>query len=214
MFLILVLISRSIIVYLFLILLTYLITRMNRKILILNKLTILLSLILSCNIVINYTQSIFVQIIPIITVFFFEEIVNIYYSEHSSVKNYFEKEPVMLVRNGKIMFRNLINNNYTVDSFFDQLRSKKIYSLENIKYVFLEDNKELLVFFNDYCKYEKSNQPIILNSKINKNLLTISDLKEKDLENMLLKEHLKLEDIYYALYQNKKLYIIKNSDLK
>ena len=31
---------------------------------------------------------------------------------------------------------------------------------------------------------------------------------------MLNKEHIKLKDIYYALYKKHKLYIIKNNDLK
>ena len=49
--------------------------------------------------------------------------------------------------------------------------------------------------------------------ELKKKVLHNLSLSSKDIKNMLDKEHLNIDDIYYALYKNKKLYIIKNNEV-
>ena len=207
--LVLVLISRCIISYIFVIVLYYLVRK--RKITFLTKITYIFILLLCSNMIINYKYNVIYSIIPIITIIILYELFIIIYYDHKNLRNYFDKDPIVLVKNGKIIFKNLIDNNYSVEELLNELKKKNIYSFNNIKYLFLESDKSLSILSFDDKSYPT---PIILNGKINKKTLYNLELKEKDIKDMLEKEHTNLSDIYYALYKNKKLYIIKNNELK
>lgn len=205
----LVLISRCIISYTFIIILYSLAKK--RKITFLTKITYIFILLLCSNMIINYKYNIIYSIIPIITIIVLYELFVIVYYDHKSLKNYFDSDPIILVKNGKVIFKNLIDNNYSIESLLTELKKKNIYSFNNIKYLFLESDKSLSILsFDD----KSSPTPVILDGKINKDVLYNLSLKKSDLYNMLTKEHVKLEDIYYALYKKKKIYIIKNEELK
>ncbi|MBP3799517.1 MAG: DUF421 domain-containing protein [Bacilli bacterium] len=205
----LVLISRCIISYTFIIVLYSLAKK--RKITFLTKITYIFILLLCSNMIINYKYNIIYSIIPIITIIVLYELFVIVYYDHKSLKNYFDSDPIILVKNGKVIFKNLIDNNYSIESLLTELKKKNIYSFNNIKYLFLESDKSLSILsFDD----KSSPTPVILDGKINKDVLYNLSLKKSDLYNMLTKEHVKLEDIYYALYKKKKIYIIKNEELK
>lgn len=207
--LVLVLISRCIISYMFIIILYYLVKK--RKINFLTKITYIFILLLCSNMVINYKINIINSIIPIITIIILYELFIIIYYDHKSLRNYFDKDPIILVKNGKVIFKNLIDNNYSVEELLNELKKRNIYSFNNIKYLFLESDKSLSILsFDD----KSSPTPLIFDGKVNKKILHNLSLNEKDINNMLIKEHIKLKDIYYALYKKNKLYIIKNNDLK
>lgn len=207
--LVLVLVSRCIISYMFIIILYYLVKK--RKMNFLTKITYIFILLLCSNMVINYKINIINSIIPIITIIILYELFIIIYYDHKSLRNYFDKDPIILVKNGKVIFKNLIDNNYSVEELLNELKKRNIYSFNNIKYLFLESDKSLSILsFDD----KSSPTPLIFDGKVNKKILHNLSLNEKDINNMLIKEHIKLKDIYYALYKKNKLYIIKNNDLK
>lgn len=207
--LVLVLISRCIISYLFIILLYYLIKK--RKITFLTKITYIFILLLCSNMIINYKYDVIYSIITIITIIVLYELFVIIYYDHKSIRNYFDKDPVILVKNGKVIFKNLLDNNYSVEELLNELKKKHIHSFNNIKYLFLEGDKTLSIMsFDD----KSSPTPLILDGKINKEVLNNLSLNKNDLNNMLIREHVRLSDIYYALYKNNKLYIVKNNELK
>lgn len=205
---VIVLISRCIISYIFIIILYSLMKK--RKITFLTKITYLFILLLCFNIVVNYKVNVVISIIPIITIIIFYELFNIIYYDHKSLRNYFDNDPVILIKNGKIIFKNLIDNNYTLEELLEELKKRNIYSFSNIKYLFLESDKSISILsFSD----NSIPTPIIMYGEINKKVLQNLSLNKKDIENILDKEHINLSDIYYALYKNKKLYIIKNNEL-
>ncbi len=205
----LVLISRCIISYFFIIVLYYLVKK--RKITFLTKITYIFILLLCSNMIINYKYNVIYSIIPIITIIVLYELFIIFYYDHKSVRNYFDSEPIILVKNGKVIFKNLIDNNYSVEELLNELKKKNIYSFNNIKYLFLESDKSLSILtFDD----NSVPTPLILDGRINKKVLNNLSLNKSDLNNMLEKEHVRLSDIYYALYKKEKLYIIKNDELK
>lgn len=205
---VLVLISRCLISYMFIILLYHLVRK--RKINFLTKITYLFILLLCFNIVVNYKVNVIISIIPIITIIIFYELFNTLYLEHKTLRNYFDNDPVILIKNGRIIFKNLIDNNYTVEELLNELKKRNIYSFSNIKYLFLESDKSISILsFSD----NSIPTPLIMYGEVNKEVLKNNSLNIKDVKYMLDKEHVNLSDIYYALYKNKKLYIIKNSEL-
>ena len=55
--------------------------------------------------------------------------------------------------------------------------------------------------------------PIILDGKVQKDTLKYLDKDEEWIDNILTKKDVKLENIFYAFYKDKNIFIIKQSDL-
>lgn len=213
MLLTVVLISRSIIIYLYLILFTlFLIKDKDVCLTFVNKITIVLVLLLSVNTIISYKENIFISLVPIITITMLREVFVIIYESKKKVIEYFDKDPVFLVQNSIINFKNIISNKYTVEKLFNELRKRNIYSLKDAKYVILYEDR--LIVLNDINnKGQIYPEPLILNSKINTRILSSINMNKNFLFKILKNENLNLEDIYFATYKNKKLYIIKKEKL-
>ena len=207
MLLTVVLISRSIIIYLYLILFTlFLIKDKDVCLTFVNKITIVLVLILSVNTIISYKENIFISLVPIITITMLREVFVIIYESKKKVMEYFDKDPVFLVQNSIINFKNIISNKYTVEKLFNELRKR------DAKYVILYEDR--LIVLNDINnKGQIYPEPLILNSKINTRILSSINMNKNFLFKILKNENLNLEDIYFATYKNKKLYIIKKERL-
>ena len=147
-------------------------------------------------------------IVPIIMILFLRQVI-LY---NRKVKNFFEKDPILLVKNSKIVYKNLLNSNYNLEKLLNELKERKIYDLKEIKYVFLSNNKLFIVNYENNIK--ENNEIIILDKKIDKENLRKIGLSEKYIKNILLKENINIDDIVFGVYKNKKIYIIRNNLLK
>lgn len=210
-----VLIVRTIISYLLMLLLIYLQKKdQNKKLLILDKVILLLIIVINSNLILNYDINVLIYIIPIITLLLLREVTRLILIDNNKVKNIFEKDPIILVKNSKIYFKNLIDHNYSIDTLLTELRKNRFYSLKDIKYVFLESDNTLSIFPYDKNKFETYPIPIILDGILNDFLLKELHLTKEKIEKMLIRDNLLIEDIYYALYENNKLFIIRKDELK
>lgn len=210
-----VLIVRAIISYLLMLLLIYLQKKdQNKKLLILDKIILLLIIVINSNLILNYDINVLIYIIPIITLLLLREVTRLILIDNNKVKNIFEKDPIILVKNSKIYFKNLIDHNYSIDTLLTELRKNRFYSLKDIKYVFLESDNTLSIFPYDKNKFETYPIPIILDGILNDFLLKELHLTKEKIEKMLIRDNLLIEDIYYAMYENNKLFIIRKDELK
>ena len=210
-----VLIVRTIISYLLMLLLIYLQKKdQNKKLLILDKIILLLIIVINSNLILNYDINVLIYIIPIITLLLLREVTRLILIDNNKVKNIFEKDPIILVKNSKIYFKNLIDHNYSIDTLLTELRKNRFYSLKDIKYVFLESDNTLSIFTYDKNKFETYPIPIILDGILNDFLLKELHLTKEKIEKMLIRDNLLIEDIYYAMYENNKLFIIRKDELK
>ena len=210
-----VLIVRTIISYLLMLLLIYLQKKdQNKKLIILDKVILLLIIVININLILNYDINVLIYIIPIITLLLLREVTRLILIDNNKVKNIFEKDPIILVKNSKIYFKNLIDHNYSIDTLLTELRKNRFYSLKDIKYVFLESDNTLSIFPYDKNKFETYPIPIILDGILNDFLLKELHLTKEKIEKMLIRDNLLIEDIYYAMYENNKLFIIRKDELK
>ena len=210
-----VLIVRTIISYLLMLLLIYLQKKdQNKKLLILDKVILLLIIVINSNLILNYDINVLIYIIPIITLLLLREVTRLILIDNNKVKNIFEKDPIILVKNSKIYFKNLIDHNYSIDTLLTELRKNRFYSLKDIKYVFLESDNTLSIFPDDKNTIETYPIPIILDGILNDFLLKELHLTKEKIEKMLIRDNLLIEDIYYAMYENNKLFIIRKDELK
>ncbi|MDD3453702.1 MAG: DUF421 domain-containing protein [Bacilli bacterium] len=117
--------------------------------------------------------------------------------------------PSVIIKNGKIKFSIMSKLRYTLDDLVIQLRSKGIKNINEVDYAILETNGELSVF-QDTKDYP---MPIILDGMINYDVLAEIKKNEIEIMNLLKEKQVKLQDVFYAIFLNKKLYIIKKDEL-
>lgn len=127
----------------------------------------------------------------------------------------FDGKPSLIICNGKINYREMVKQRYSLDDLLVSLRQQGIKDLEIVEYAFLEPNGELSIFKYNIFKL-KSSYPmaLILDGSIQKEALKFIRKDEEWLYEELEQKNLKPKDIFYAFYKNKKVYIIKKTEVK
>lgn len=118
------------------------------------------------------------------------------------------KESV-IIKDGKINFKEMFKQRYTLDDLLLQLREQGITSISEVKHAVLEVNGKLSVF-----KYPADYPfPIILDGKIEKDTLKAIDKDEEWLMKVLKEQNVELKDVFYGFYAKNKTFIITKKDL-
>lgn len=124
----------------------------------------------------------------------------------------FGGKPTVIINQGKIVYKNLINQRYTIDDLLLELRKKSISSIEDVEYAFLETNGQLSIFKYKPLKIKSPTPlPIIIEGVIqHENVETINKTDEW-VKELLKNNSLNLEQVFYAVYNKTHVYIIKKS---
>lgn len=160
-------------------------------------------------------NPIYLTIIPI-AVLVLLEIIFAYISIKSrKFRNIFDGKPSLIIANGKINYKEMIKQRYSLDDLLISLRMQGIKELDMVEYAFLEPNGQLSIFKYNLFKLRSSYpMPLILDGSIQKKALKHIHKSEIWLKNELSNKNLTYKDVFYAFYKNKKIYIIKKSDVK
>ena len=204
----LVLISRTIIGFIELILIKVLTSKNELKKI--DNYIALFTILLINSSILNYKDNILYYEVPIISILLLRKLFLLIYNDNKKVKNIFEKNPILIVKNGQIIYKNLLSKKYNLNILTDKLKEKGYTSIEKIKYCFIED-ENIYVIENNKTNEE---EPVIIDNKINKSALKKLNINKKTIETLLLKENIDIKDITYGIYKNNKLYIIRSSLLK
>ncbi len=157
----------------------------------------------------NIETSILVSIVPIIVLVLCEMAISFISLKSESIRNFIDGKPSVIIKNGKVNFTMMTKLRYTLDDLITQLREKGIKSLEEVDYAVLENSGTLSVFQNS----DAYPMPFILDGVIDYNVLKEIKKDRTWIQNFLKKEHLELEDIFYAFYTKEKTYIIKKTEV-
>ena len=107
----------------------------------------------------------------------------------------------------------MVKQRYNLDDLLVQLREEKVKTIEEVDYAILESSGKLSVFKRKDNKYGEYPLPLILDGKVDDDVLNQIKKSTYWLERTLKDENVELEDVFYAFYRDKSLYIIKKSDL-
>lgn len=162
----------------------------------------------------NRTDSVFLSLFPIILLVAIQIGMSFVSLKSSKIRNLFDGNPSVIINRGKINFKEMIKQRYNVDDLLTQLREKHIRSIEEVDYAVLETSGKLSVFKKDNKLFGEYPMPLILDGEIDYDTLRQINKTEEWLETSLKNEHVNLEDIFYAFYRNKKLFLIKDKDLR
>lgn len=157
----------------------------------------------------DYKENVLYAIIPIFLLVIIQITIAKIILHNSKIRNLFEGEPSVIINRGKINFKEMLKQRYNLDDLLIQLRSQGIKSIEEVSYAILEANGDLSVFTKNGKKSGSYPLPIILDGILQEETLKEIDKTRSNIEDMLTKEKVKLSDVFYAFYRDKKLFIIK-----
>ena len=154
-------------------------------------------------------RSIFVSVIPIALLVIIQVSLSLLTLKSNAFRKFIDGNPQVLINKGKVNFKQMQKTRYSLDDLISQLREQGIKNLDEVNYAILENNGKLSVF-SDNNVYP---MPIILDGVIDVD--TVKNMN-KDIDwvyNILNKNKLKLNEVFYAFYTKDKTYIIKKSEI-
>lgn len=160
----------------------------------------------------NYNKSMLYALVPIVVITILECLLAYLGLKNGKVRTLFDGKPTLIIKEGKINYNEMLKQRYSLDDLLSQLRDKGYRSIEEVEYAVLESSGSLSVF--PYNK-EKSPipLPIILDGEINLDTLKHLNKDKKWVYNFLDKKDINLENVFFAFYKDKNIFIIKNDDL-
>ena len=122
------------------------------------------------------------------------------------LRKIFDGEESVIIYEGRLNIKEMKKQRYNMDDLITQLRLNDISSLKDIKYLILENNGNISCF-----KYEDNPSnpfPLIVSGQLEEKNLKLLNITENWINNKLKQKNLKIEDVYYASYEEDDLYIV------
>ena len=162
----------------------------------------------------NIEQSLWLTIIPL-TLLGILEILLAYISIKSrTFRRLFDGKPSLIICNGKVNYKEMVRQRYSMDDLLLSMRQKEIKDLNDVEYAFLEPNGKLSIFKYNLFKIKTSYpMPLILDGEINKKTLLFLKKDKFWVIDELAKKNLHISDIFYAFYKGNKIYLITKSEI-
>lgn len=150
------------------------------------------------------------SIIPIVLLALIQKLLAFLSLKSNKIRKLIDGDNSLIVYDGKLNIKEMKKQNYNVNDLLSQVRLKDIYSLVEIKHLYLENNGEVsLVKYQDVKSDDKSYFPIIISGEIQKDNLHLIGIKEDWVLNQVKNQGYILKNVYYACLYNKRLFIIK-----
>ena len=162
----------------------------------------------------NYKSDILLSIIPIVSLVVLQIGFSIVSLKSQKARNVVDGEPSVIISRGKINFKEMLKQRYNLDDLLTQLRGQSIKSIEEVDYAILETSGKLSTFKKSDDKKSTYPLALILDGKLNEDVLVQIRKSKIWLRKELEKEKIRLEDVFYGFYKNKKLYIIEKNKIK
>lgn len=161
----------------------------------------------------NTNKTLFITVIPVVILVIMEIGLAYISIKSRSIRTLFGGKSSLIICEGKINYKEMVKQRYSIDDLLLNLREKEIRSIDEVEYAFLEPNGKLNVFKYGIFKLRKGYpMPLIIDGKIQYN--TLKKIK-KDYNWLISKlKDISINDVFYAFYKKQKIYIIKNNDLK
>lgn len=154
-------------------------------------------------------SSVFISIVPILVLVIIQIIFNYIGLKSNWFRKLIDGNPTIIIKEGKIKFKEMTKIRYSLDDLITQLREQGIKSIEEVDYAILENDGKLSVF----QKCNDLPMPIIIDGVINYEVLREINKNKVWIDKMLKDKKLNLSDIFYAFYTKNKTFIIRKSDL-
>lgn len=160
----------------------------------------------------NIEDTILLTIIPIVALVTLEIFLARIALKSKSIRTFFGGKPSVIIDRGRVDYKEMTRQRYTIDDLLFELRQKSIKSIEDVEYALLEPNGKLSIFERKIFN-KTYPMPLIVDGEIQTSTLRRIKKTRTWLLAILKKNSLATEDVFYCFYKGYKLFIIKKSDL-
>lgn len=151
------------------------------------------------------SRSILVSLIPIAVLVVIQIGLSYISLKSVEIRKFIDGSPRVIINKGKVNFNQMRKLRYSLDDLVSQLREQGVKSIEQVNYAILENNGKLSVF-TDNNIYP---MPIIIDGVIDMDTLKNMNKSVKWVYQLLEKNNVKLNEVFYAFYTKNKTFIIK-----
>lgn len=160
----------------------------------------------------NTDSSMWLTIGPISLLVFLEIILARLALKSKKIRTFLDGKVSVIVDHGKVNYKEMVKQRYTMDDLLFELRQQEIKSIEDVDYAILETNGKLSIFKKKL--FDRSfPMPLIIDGEIQTSTLKSIKKSRVWLEYMLRKNNLSSSDVFYCFFKGYKLFIIKKSDI-
>ena len=163
----------------------------------------------------NINDPLVLTVVPISVLVLIEIIFAFISIKSRTFRNLLDGKPSIIINKGILNYKEMIKQRYSLDDLLLSLRQNNIKSIEDVEYAFLETNGKLSIFKYNLFKTEGTYPlALIVDGVIQSKTLKEIRHSKYWLLNYLNKRDTDLNNVFYAFYKNKKIYLIKYTDLK
>ncbi len=153
----------------------------------------------------NYKDPISFSLVPLIILVLIEVLLAFISLKNKKIRDIIDGKESIIISNGKLNFKEMRKQRYSLDDLFLQLRDKEIRNIEDVEYAILENNGKLSIY-----KKDPNNKdfplPLIVEGTLEKENLKTLNKDYVWLNKELKLRNIKLEDVFYAFYKNDNVY--------
>lgn len=162
----------------------------------------------------NINDSIWMTIVPLTLLVLLELLLAFVSIKSRTFRTFFGGKPSLIVCNGRVNYKEMVRQRYSMDDLLLSLRQKSIKSIEEVEYAFLEPNGKLSIFKYNFLRLKSDYpMPLILDGTLQKKALDHIHKSRFWLEKELSKRNLNIKDVFYAFYKGKKIYLIRKKEI-
>lgn len=158
----------------------------------------------------KYTEPLLKTLIPTLIIVLLQVFISYFSLKSVKFRELIESKPSLIIKDGKINFKEMERQRYGLHDLLSQIRDKGIKSLDEIEYAILENNGRLSTFvYDDKNVYPL---PLILDGIIQYETLVDINKSKEWLLKILEEKKINLNNVFYAFYKNNKCFIIKKNN--
>lgn len=156
-------------------------------------------------------MSIFDGIIPIITLLVTYMAFTIITHSNNKIEEAVCGSAILIIKDGKVLEKELKEQKYTLSDLMVQLREKDVFKIQDVKYAMIETNGSLTVITYKDCD---NSLPInvIEDGEYSESNMKLLGYKKEEVEKILKKEKLKLEDILVGTIDEESKFVYQLKD--
>lgn len=161
----------------------------------------------------NYKDPILYTLLPLFILIFFQVLLSFITLKNKKFRDFIDGVESIIILNGKINFKEMTKQRYSLSDLLNQLRDKDIRSIEEVDFAILESNGKLSVFKKDDKDKDVFPLPLIVDGRIEEKNLKLINKDTVWLNKELKNKHLDLTDVFYLFYKNNQTYYIKRNSI-
>ena len=162
----------------------------------------------------NYKDPILFTLLPLVTLILLQVIISIVSLKNKKFRDFVDGTESVIISKGKIIYREMEKQRYSLSDLLLQLRDKQIRSLEEVDYAILENSGKLSIFTKDDKDKNVFPLPLIVDGKIEERNLKYINKDTVWLNSVLKNKKIDLLNVFYSFYKSGEVYIIKKKKKK